>query len=1134
MKFCTLMLIMVVGVFGVVISHAEQTTGTINFTTRSGTGPETQRTSQKVFYSLEGTAMSITAYLPSDIPDDDLFLKLTLIPYTGKRSYTLGGKAIWRYGTNAGQSIQATSGTCEITDINEKNEVTGTFSFSGTVTTQSGVSFVLRITQGELIKVVIPPKIKLLVKPADGTKVKAGEEFTTTIEASNANSNEVLKDADLTFKVSTPAFEDIEPKKTGGNGIATFPVKTKKSIDAGNYNIIITAKKTGFIDSDPDTLKIRITTTNRYWYAKCAGIPYMEFDAGEGNEWEEGDVSGTLVAKGKNLAYAFFTVDGSISIDTTGGGRQFIATGRTFIPFTSESGTREWLAGTSYTLPLGGCGDWIDLSNLASNMKLGGVNVKTAKFRITGDYDNSLGGEIAIEVEGPKNSANGCNAKKDIVIWEAPAISSLLFELKIYKDGQGWGGSGKAALKNASTEFIPSFCFKELSVAYDSRKDSILVVANVSSPLFSEASAKAAFTNATLVNLDLTVKTTACYPIPETPLCWNGAKFSLQNSANASSAGFSMAGLFTDIPTKKTFEVEIGGGAKYPPFMVFGTGAYRMVSLSAVSATKPWQVEGVASCTLDIDNKAATIGGTVKAFHFGGDYFVDGGATLTLSMKDDLGVIGTLKGTLKVPRVGDELLGSMTLVGKFINSYTPLNLGTGSTELRLFVEGEKSMRASYDLTNQVICADPEMNELLQSIGKGTFSVDFNLLPDPRAFQWEGGFTVVKKFFGLGIGKATGSEAVQADIIKTFSVAANQSNLTIVVSHPDGNIQSSLKTPNGTVYTAKDASAGVFVVINPAKTMAMWSVKNPAAGEYSITVANGTAADTIEVYSTPIETEFVITAEQVNKEVNFTWNNTGLPEGSFIDVFADTDTSDYNGSLVASFDATLGAATIVLNDSLTPCSFTLHATRRTPTSSVKAYAPGMYQNAKSWLLPPQNVIATYNENAKLLTLSWDVSPDPYSALYSIRASVGNTPDSLLYSTFAATRSVQIPVTETPSKIRVRSFDINGRAGCEGAATDVVLSIEDQATVVQGTSISLAVAPNPAQESASVVIEVLGNRLVTADIVDINGNVVYVVCSNQNVEHQITLPFSTQNIGSGTYLLRVSTGLEVLTYPLTVLH
>lgn len=1134
MLFRTTLLMLVLVALSAATALAEQTTGTINFTTRSGNGPETKRTSQNIIYTLQGTALNITAYIPSDIPDNDLYLRLTLTPFTGKRSYTLTGKAVWRYGTNTGQSITATSGSCEITNINDKNELTGTFSFTGTVETQGGVSFILRITEGQLVNVKVPPKLKLLVTPLDGVKIKAGEKLPYKAVVSSAYTNEVVPQAATTLVMSPAAFKEVNGLSSNAAGIVGADIETKEGIDAGNYTIIATAKKDGFIDSDPDTLKVRITTTLRYWYAKCAGVPYMEFDAGEDNKWEEGDAAGTLVAKGTTLAFGFFNVNGSISIDTAGGGRSFTTTGKTFIEFTTDAGTKQWTVGNGYTLPLGACGDWIDFSNLASNMKLGGVNVKTAKVRITGDYDNSLGGEMQLEIEGPKNSANGCNAKKDIVIWEAPAMSSLLFELKVLKDGIGWAASGKAALKNASTEFIPSFCFKELSVAYDSRKDSILVTANVSSPLFSEASAKAAFINETLVNLDLVVKTTACYPIPETPACWNGAKFSLQNSASVSSSGFSLTGLFTDIPTKKLYEVEIGGGAKYPPFQVFGTGAYRWVRLDAVSSTKPWQAEGSARCTLDIDNRAATLVGSIKAFHFGGDYFIDGEASLTLSLKDDVGMIGTLKGSLKVPRFGDELLKEMTLVGKFINSYTPLNLGTGNVEVRLFAEGEKTMRAGYDLTNQVICADPEMNELLQSIGKGSFAVDLAMLPDPRAFQWEGGFNVVKKFFGLTSPIKGGSDEVQADISKQFTVPANQSNLTILVSHPSGNVQSTLTVPNGTKYTTKDANAGVFVVINPTKTMAMWSVKNPAPGEYTITVADGTDQDTIEIYAAPIENAFTIQAVQEGKNITLSWDNAGLKEGDVIDVFADSDGDGFNGTFITSVGATTGSSVVVLNDSLTPCSFSIYATRRTATSTEKVYATGVFSNNKTWLIPPQNITATYNERTKTLSMNWNVSPDPHSALYNVVATVGSVTDSVLYSTYAAKTSAEIMVDVAPTQVRMRSFDINGKAGCAGEVIPVVLSVDEQQTSVAGETISMAIAPNPVQDVASLTVAVLEPRTVRADIIDINGNVVYVICNNQVVEQQTTIPFTTDRFVSGVYTLRISAGTEQLTYPLIVLH
>lgn len=1092
----------------------------VRFDQQTNNGPVNARESRNIRYEMVGTSLAITVILDSTDPASPLYMKLTFRNYNGVGIYTLGSGTLWRYGQRSDQIFTCQSGQAEVTRIDSvTNRIYGTFDWYGTATLQNGTDLTVRIRDGAF-DVQIKPEIQLVATPKAGTTLKPKETGVFVIAAKKRFTNTLVSGAKIALTYPSNIFE-TEPTDlvTATDGTIRLNLKVKESVVDGEYRIIAKGSKDGFLDGVGDTITFKIDASGRYWFAKCNGVSWLVFDAGADSAWEDGGAP-YIEADGPNVMIGeIFKVSGLVRIDTTA--YSIVGNGRVWV---SALGKDFTFYDGPFSFRIVPCGAALDFLSAALVEKFTGGLIKDTKFLFQESNGSVAGGKLTFTVEGPENSSQGCNPDPKGAIWTPNKDRSWPMELAFMKVDDKYEISANIGVKDLSLG--PSVCLNSASLFYNFQKDSAVFNAEMKTPWFEKGTLGATVKDGKPHSGKVGLTFNTCLPLPETPFCWKGGEVTIENFVNLNPFAMSIKGLFEVTGKPDICEFDVTVGTKFPPVILTGDASVRFLKFEALSTEKPWQMESSVGIEFDMDKMGITLKGSTKAFHLGGEYMIEGSETRSVSFFNGLHIMGTLDAQLKVPNLSKELESELGLFGRFINQYTPLNIGKVSASLNLVEAGEQTMSVSYDLNNATAGLSAEAAAIMRRLGKGTMTIDFTKLPSASALSLDAGFTELYKAIFGKVESPKGDDDVQAIVTRDVIVQEGAEKLVVVISAEDGSLTSTLTAPSGTTYAASDESANLSYLVTPSGEIGLWVVDEPVAGQWTVSVTDPGSNDSIVVYAREAERPFAVTATQTGRRIVATWDSPGAPSSSTVTIVATDVAGERTGTPMMTVPESQGRAVIELTDSTAGCEFHIWARRNDPRSPADADVTGTFTNPKSRLTPPTAVTATTSLDGRG-TVSWTSSPDQTIDMYAVVLRRSDGSDTVIASAYGADNRATFETEDVNgSTISIVAYDAAGRAGCPSQPVSLVVGVED---FVQSTS-DFGLAPNPAGDRFSIVLKKSTSAQI--DVVSTLGGVVASFSTEAGVTSPLTVNTSTWP--TGTYLVRVTTDGQTTTAPLLIIR
>lgn len=1097
---------------------------TVRFTTRSNNGPE------KDYVITDGTRWSVDAggtLRVTAITDSSaqglLYMELVM-PGFGTRSsgdFGLTSTTTWKYGHNTGQVVICQSGRITISEIDTAtNRMNATFQWSGKATLPSGVILNSTISKGSF-SIRRTPQLAHDILPKNGVKWRPEERVKLTVLTRKDKSQQLVGNADVKIVLPPGIFEDIPTTKTSdGNGRAEWLLKVKDDAEGGDYRILVSSKKQGFDDSRLDTFKFKVDSTLRFYYGKCAGVPFIEFDAGIGEKWKDGGGT-TITSTGTIKINQLLTIDGRVDIDTIGGGVKFSGDGKISIPAVYIDGRFQDFVfyDGAFSFPSLGCDAMIDFLAVPIAQQMAGSKLKELKLRLLGDFSQSAGAAMSVTIEGGRNMAEGCNDALPFgTVWLPNKKQSFTGEVRILDSLGQWylGFTAKAS----NVMMGPSICVKEMSASYDGAKSEFTLAGKAKTPLFEEIGASVTFRSGELNKFSGNFRFDGCTPIPETPACFKGGSVSVENLSIGNPFRMQIASTFQIYGEPDLLELEIQGGLESPPNTIRATGILRMLNVPSVSATKPWQIEGSGSRMFSLDNYTLADSGTLKALHLGGDYFIDAKYTTKIGLKPDVFISCSGSATTKFPAMDPAKAKQMGMLGRFINGYAPVPIGTADFSMMITMEGERYLSANLDFRNAGGTLVPEIRDAIRAIGKGSIYVDFRKLPSPSAIVVDAGIAnVLNGLFGelRGIPPGKPSESVQAGV-GTFVIAEGETELIVMSSTTTPPADVKLHTPSGAELTASDPSKGIHRVMSPDGEVVLWVIRNPAPGTWSAIQPQGRTGDSIVAGVTRTYPDLVLTATQTGTSIDVSWNAADYPADARIAISADQDDAGAGtggtGRILYTGAASVSPVSIPLSDSSAPCSFRIGGNLLGRGVSKQAKAEGTFTNTKDYLTPPSNALATTDRRG-VTTISWSPIDNGFvSGVVVYRVDAGR--HDVVTSAYGYETSFTFTMEDPEgAELKIAAVDAKGRTGCMGEAIDVVTDVRE--VEHRGEGMSIWLAPNPASDRMTVRTT---NEAAVVDyrLVDIMGNVVLVQRGSGTGGTTLDL----HGLATGTYVLIAQVG------------
>ncbi|MDZ4744970.1 MAG: T9SS type A sorting domain-containing protein [bacterium] len=1101
---------------GVVILPAAQV-DTVKYTTRSNNGPEKDYVvtdGVRQFVDASG-ALRITAIYDSTA-QGILYMELFIPGYTKTPvgSKSLSGSTTWKYGHNTGQVVICRSGAVVLQVVDGTNDrLRATFQWTGVANLPNGVILNSTISKGSF-SLYKKPKLAHDIIPKSGVKWKPEEKVKFTVLAKKNGSQTPIADAKVKL-VLPPAIFESGPTEitTDANGRAEWNFTLKKTAEGGDYKILVSSTKQDIEDSDVDTFAFKVEPTLRYYYAKCVGLPIMEFDAGEGKVWEDG--GGSLIkAEGTVRINGFLIINGTVNIDTTGQMAKVTGTGSIATPTISFDGASKPFVfyDGPFALPPIACEAVVDLTTTAIVQQLAGNKLKEAKIRFLGDFVNSAGVSVSATLEGPRNMAEGCNDAVPFgTVWSPNKATAISIEISILKEG---GEYNVTATGKASEVAIgASFCVKEFSISYDSKASEFTVSGKGKTPFFEEIAASITMKDGTLNKFSGSFKLDACIPIPETPACFKGGGMSVENLAIGNPFKAKINSIFQLIGKPDLVEMEFSGELISPPNSITAEGTLKLLNIKAVSADKPWQVVATDGWTFTIDDYSIADKGTLNAIHLGGDYFLyDATFTSTLGLKPTPYFSYVISGGLRFPVLPPDKTAALGMFGRFVNQCAPLDVGTAGATLMLAVDGEKSISANYDLRN---LGGPCAPDALKKIGKASLYFDFNKLPSPSALTIDANMSNLLTGWGFGVqdvrpGKR--DEQVQA-ATSTFVVGADEKILIAMSETVAPPAAITLRSPSGTTYTTEDPGNGVYRALSPDGKIVLWTIENPAAGTWTVEQPQGRTADSVMAAVSRIYPDLALTATQAGRVITVTWGSDSYPAGSRITILGDKNDSNTAGQILFEGPATTSPITITLTDTTAPCEFHINGRITGFGVSTVGAAAGTFSNPKDGLLPPQNAMAVTNQNG-VTGVTWSPITNGIVGAVVVYRVDGGRMEVVTSAYNYETGFTFVMADPNGAILKVASVDKKGRMGCLSEAISVTTGIKELEH--QGNGMTMWLAPNPASDQVSVRTDVAEGN-VDIKLIDMMGRVVLTLNTQDS---RSTLDLSS--LSSGTYVLVAQVG------------
>lgn len=1113
MKTLIAIILILVGAVG---SYAAS--DTVKYTTRSNNGPEKDYVvTDGVRWSVNAAGTLTVTAIYDSTAQGILFMEMVMPGFSARSvgNFSLKSSTTWKYGHNTGQVVICQSGSITISEIDSVTDrMNATFQWTGKATLPNGVILNSTISKGSF-SIVRTPKIANSIVPKNGVKWRPAEKVKLTVITTKTGSQRAVAGVKVKLDLPPGIFETIGLESiSDASGTAQWNLKLKGDADSGKYNIIVLSTKEGFDDSKQDTFKFVVDSTQRYYYGKCGGVPFVEFDAGEGEKWKDGG-GNVITSSGEIILNRLLKVKGRVDIDTTGGGSKFSFDGELSIPAVYYEGSFHDLVfyRGSLSLPSMGCDALLDLAAVPVINQLAGSNLKELKIRLLGDFANSAGASISVGVEGPRNMATGCNDALPFGTVFAPnKREAFTGEIKVLDSLGKWYLSFSAKASNMTMG--PSLCVKELSVSYDAPTSELTVAGKIKSPLFEELGGSISIKDGDLNKFAANFRFDGCTPIPETPACFKGGSISAENLKDVNPFKFQIASIFQVYGTPDLLELELQGGLEAPPAKIRATGILRVLNVPAVLATKPWQIEGSGSRMFDIDNYALTDSGSLKAVHLGGEYFFDGKYALKIGLKPEFFMSIAASASSQIPAMEAAKAASMGWFARWVNGYAPVPIGKTDLSMMITVDGERTLSANVDFRNAGGTLLPQIRDIIRAVGKGSIFVDFNKLPSATAVVLEGNFeSIYNAVFGAVQDVSPGKPTEQIQAEQTFTVAPNELTMVAFASTDAAPADLTFRMPNGTAITAADTANGIHRALSLDGKIVMWVIKNPVAGAWTAIQPQGRAGDSLSVNVTRIYPDLDVTATQTGDNLVVSWNAEAYPAGATIAISA-IQGPDQTGRYLFAGPANVSPVTIVLTDTSAPCEFTLDAVVAGRGVRETDTADGTFTNTREYLPTPQNVVAITSTITGRTTISWTPITNGFvSGVVVYRVDGGRYEAVSSAQNFESTFEFVMPNPEG-AVLKLVSLDAKGRSSCPSAVINVTTDVKELEH--QGNGMTMWLAPNPAFDQVSVRTDNVAGD-VSYKLVDMMGSIVLAVGAQSE---RTTLDLTS--LSSGTYILVAQVG------------
>ena len=1136
MRFTTTFIVCLVSIASLVCNAQ---TNSASWVQRANQGPETPKTAKSVNYTLDATRLRVVLMVDSTGEDNYIYMVLYIPKYKGVGTYNVGKGALtyYQYGNRSDQKTTCDYGEVTVTAVDSvTNVVSADFYWGGTASLQNGITLTQKITQGKF-QVAIKPELFMVPKPGEGAKFKRDKDETIKVYARDKyDLNRFFPGVTVTFTHDGTAFDGDKKltQTTDANGAATFNLHVKENAVGGDYTYKVKGEKQNFIESEETTVKFKVEPTDRYYYTKCAGVSFVEFDAGKDNVWEDAGGTSIMSSSADIRLAGLIKVNGAISIDTSGGAARVSGQGDVYFDGVMFDGLVQpfYLYRGPITFFIPACEAGLDFltSNIAS--ELTGGKLKSAKLRFLGDGIASNGAEITCGMELSENAKEGCNDEVPFgTVWAPNKKSELELKLGFISNDTQTNFTASGTVKNFTP--VASWCVKEATVAYDGAKSEISISGKVKSKLFEEIGGGVTFKDGTLNALNVDFSLANCIPVPETPLCWKGGGFKVENLQIGNPLKGSVNVKFGPLASQLTnlFELNIEGGFEDPPAKIYGKVTGNLLKLEAVSSEKPWQAELSGTGTAEFgDANKMTLDLEEKLLHLGGEYFYNGKASFSLAFSPDLTYTQSFDGSLTFQKLSDANVAKLGFFGKFLNGYAPMLLGKASGSMTASEGGPNTITFSYDMSGLVAPnqENAEVYAALKDLSHGTMTIDFDALPNPSAIELDGGFKDLLSGWFSHTEKHGG--VVQAADV-SFTVAEGQEAFAAFIESGASGLVSSLTDPDGTQLTQSNAADGVHYLHSADGKMTMWVIKAPKAGIWKLSAPNAAATDTFSIRATIPVPELNVTAAIQGTNLVLSWTGNDLPQNGRLAFFLTKKPTDNAGALVGYATVKDNTATFPMTDSTAPCSFSVMTLLTDPTAALTVHSDGVLSNPSMTLTPPQNVQAVSDQNGNT-TITWSPVTDGRVSAITINDAATDT---LLAAAYNFETEAKVTLTNTAGRqLIVRCVDKSGRSSCPTEALAITTDVNDEGV---GTQISMngivsVVRPHPVVGTATVELSGLDASPALLQVVDVTGSVVMEQVLSGIVDGNTSLTLGTQNLSSGMYLLSVRQGSRVLTQGLVV--
>jgi hypothetical protein len=1037
-----------------------------------------------------------------------------------------------------------------ITKWNEATrEMEGTFSFRCNSKNAAETTLVSRVRFGEF-KFSPSSKLKLEATHKD-TVVMPEISADTTIQV-----NFTVKDGDRVvsgaklftidpLKNPTPFME--EAGETDPQGVANYRINLKKDTPFGDYTFKWIADKPGFTKSD--TAKLVIRYGNRFYEYKCAGLPLLTFDAGEGKQWKPiNSGSKVLSANGPiKVSPGSITLTGNVQINPTTNAVILTGDNRKVtldnLPFRSgDDGpvdiTTLFPLGT-FTLP--DCDGFIKFVAKKLGKKLpGGVEFEVEQLQFINRPDaKGLAFKGKVTVPNIPSDAQGCDPVID---------TSLGFELT------GPGTKSLSVGFTLTNRFVenfsvqvsgipvsPAVCINQIQASADFVQERYSFGGKIQFPIGGPGqrlglSGSALFlnnprradNNLHLDSFAVGIDVGLCVPLGTSPFCFKSFTLSTSGLSNPGALGTKLRGVLTlesqdakvlqllprisDIlGDPKLAQIDLLGEYEHPAIFT-GSVTLKLMQNKKISATRPWQIEGNLTGRMDFNGKKV-FSGSYKAIHLGGtDNFlsVTGNITLQPLTLADFGISATATGTIALPSPGPEVL-EIPLTGlalRFLRSQgvLPSTLGSGTMSMSLAAATGFSVSTVVDVSQNPI----------QSIREfGRMGILFTVVNGNPNFK-----TISEPVGNPGIAKP-GDEVQQAKAIDSIRIDDTVEKLFVTIAGATTVPASRITAPDGTVHSATSSDGSVVKITTPNGDFCQWYIDAPSPGVWVLELENPGAGDEVEISVNRKPMPFEIAATNAGRNVTVQWTPIARNTEDIVRVFVDDDEMNSDGVFVGEAQELSGSYTFELPSYMTECTYRIHATRIAGTQPiVTVYAPEQIGVAGPDVPNPTQVVATSNQSGRTM-VQWGMPRGSAVSGFLVYVRSIDGSDSLYASVGTTERAVEIQIESHEGKrVFMRTYDEDGIRSCPTEAISITTSVHERDVRYTTSAGSMLVAPNPANDRVRISVQG-GSASGSLEIVDLLGLYSLSVPVQPATGETLEFNVDVSSLPMGTYIARLRT-------------